>query len=92
MIEILLIMIAGITAGIILRKKKRVISFVEKLTMWAIYLLLFLLGISVGTNDQVINNFGIIGLKSILLTLSGIAGSVILAFILYNFMFRDKEE
>ncbi len=92
MTEILLIMMAGTAIGIILKKNKLFIGAVEKLTMWAIYLLLFLLGMSVGTNEQVISNFGSIGLQSIILTLSGITGSITLAFILYTFMFKDKEE
>ncbi|HOP61777.1 MAG TPA: LysO family transporter [Spirochaetota bacterium] len=92
MTEILIIMITGITAGIILKKRKTLIASAEKLTMWAIYLLLFLLGLSVGTNEQVIKNFGVIGFQSVILTISGIAGSIILAFILYIIMFKDKED
>lgn len=92
MTEILLIMTAGVAAGMTLKKRQRIISAAEKFTMWAIYLLLFLLGLSVGTNEQVVNNFGIIGLKAVLLTLSGVACSVLLSFLLYFMMFRDKED
>jgi len=91
MTEILVIMSVGIFFGVIIRKYKGLIYIVEKLTMWAIYLLLFLLGLSVGTNEQVIKNFGRIGLQAISLTLFGVFGSVLISFILYKFLFKDKE-
>lgn len=91
MIEILIIMSAGILTGFLLRGRQRIIFFIEKTTGFSIYILLFLLGISVGTNDKVISNFGLIGLNAIVIALASVAGSVILSFILYRlFFFRDN--
>jgi len=91
MIEILIIMFAGIILGYIFRKKKSIITGADKLAGWSIYLLLFLLGLSVGSNNLIINNFLQIGLNSILLTLSGVSGSVFLSFITYKFLFKKDE-
>jgi uncharacterized membrane protein YbjE (DUF340 family) len=91
MIEILIIMFSGIILGFIFRRKKSIITAADKFAGWSIYLLLFLLGLSIGNNDKVINNFAQIGFNSILLTLSGITGSVLLSFIAYKFFFQKDE-
>ena len=91
MIEILIIMFCGIVSGIIFRKKRTLISFADKLAGWSVYLLLFLLGLSVGNNEEVINNFAIIGFNSILITLSGVSGSIILSFLVYKYFFKNNE-
>ena len=59
-----------------LRGRERLISVSDRLTTGAIFLLLFLLGISVGTNDQVVGNIGTLGVQAAVLTAGGIAGSV----------------
>jgi len=91
MIEILIIMFSGIASGFIFRKKRSIITAADKFAGWSIYLLLFLLGLSVGNNKMIINNFQMIGFNSIILTLSGITGSVFLSFILYKFLFKKDE-
>lgn len=91
MIEILIIMFSGIILGFIFRKKRSLITAADKLAGWSIYLLLFLLGLSVGNNEMVINNFAQIGLNSIIITLSGISGSIFLSFFAYNIFFKKDE-
>ncbi len=91
MVEILIIMFSGIVLGFIFRKKRSLITAADKLAGWSIYLLLFLLGLSIGNNELIINNFGQIGFNSIMLTFSGISGSVILSFFAYKFLFKKDE-
>jgi len=91
MVEILIIMFSGIVLGFIFRKKRTLITAADKLAGWSIYLLLFLLGLSIGNNELIINNFVQIGFNSIMLTLSGISGSVILSFFAYKFFFKKDE-
>lgn len=90
MFEIIIIMCAGIFAGVLLRGKKSILALLDRLTLASIYLLLFLLGLSVGLDKNIINSFPVIGFKAIILTLSSIAGSVILSWILYMSLFRKK--
>ncbi len=91
MVEILILMSAGILIGFLLRCRQRIIFVIEKITGFSIYILLFLLGISVGTNDKVILNFGKIGFNAIVIALSSVAGSILLSFILYRLLFcQDK--
>ena len=91
MVEILIIMFSGIVLGFIFRKKRSLITAADKLAGWSIYLLLFLLGLSIGNNELIITNFGQIGFNSIMLTLSGISGSVILSFFAYKLLFKKDE-
>ena len=88
MIEIIIIMCTGIITGIFLRGKSSLLLAAERLTGVSIYLLLFLLGLSVGTNDTIISNFPVIGFNAIVLTFSAVAGSVLLSWILYILLFR----
>ncbi|HPS56483.1 MAG TPA: LysO family transporter [Spirochaetota bacterium] len=90
MTEILILMSAGIFIGFLVRGRQRLIFIIEKTTGFSIYILLFLLGISVGTNEKVISSFGRIGFNAIIIALSSVAGSILLSFILYKFLFsRD---
>lgn len=91
MINILFIMFSGIIIGIIFRKNRTVINTADKFAGWSIYLLLFLLGLSIGTNEVIINNFAQIGIYSIILTFSGITGSVFISFIAYKIYFEKDE-
>jgi len=84
-------MFSGMIFGFIFRKKRSLITSADRFAGWSIYLLLFLLGLSIGNNQMIINNFVQIGFNSILLTLSGISGSVILSFIAYRFFFKKDE-
>jgi uncharacterized membrane protein YbjE (DUF340 family) len=87
MITVLIIMILGIGIGIISRKFPSVIKANEKLISVAIYLLLFLLGVSVGTNKEIISNLYNLGFQALIITLGATAGSIFLCWIIYKFFF-----
>lgn len=90
MFTVVLIMAAGMLAGYLLRKQKKLISLSEKLVMWAIYLLLFLLGIAIGVNDQILERFADLGFLAMAITIGGVAGSIFLGWIVFSIFFREK--
>jgi len=92
MIAILIVLSAGILIGLLIVEKPKLRLFNNHLLNWAIYLLLFLLGISVGTNREVIQNIGKIGYEAIAIGIFSIAGSVLLSAILFKFLFRQDEK
>lgn len=92
MIAILVILSTGILLGLLIVKKPKLHLFNNHLLNWAIYLLLFLLGISVGTNREVIQNIGKIGYEAIAIGIFSIAGSVLLSAILFKFLFKQDEK
>lgn len=91
MFTVLTLMTAGILLGFAIRNKTELHKAADPLVNIAIYLLLFLLGISVGTNKALISNLDTLGLQGILLTFGGISGSVVLAFFTYKIFFKTKK-
>ncbi|MCB2197562.1 MAG: lysine exporter LysO family protein [Bacteroidetes bacterium] len=91
MITVLAIMTAGIFLGWLLHHKKQFLKIVSHTTNWAIYALLFLLGVSVGTNEKILNNFDKIGVQSIVITLFAVAGSILVSWLTYILFFKNNE-
>ena len=89
MIIVISLMVCGIILGYDF--KERNLKFVQKLINYAIFLLLFLLGITVGANGDVMNNLDSIGLEALLITLAAIAGSVLCAWGVYRFFFMSTK-
>lgn len=83
MIIVISLMVCGIILGYVFKEKN--LKFVQKLINYAIFLLLFLLGITVGANGDVMNNLDSIGLEALLITLAAIIGSVLCAWSVYSF-------
>ncbi len=91
MLTVLVLMTLGVGIGWFLHKKDKLIKLTEKLTNWAIYLLLFLLGLSVGTNEKILQNFHQIGFQAILITVFAVAGSIFVSWLLYILVFKKDE-
>lgn len=91
MLTVVIIMVLGMGLGYWLQRHNHLSQIVQKLTTWAIYTLLFLLGISIGTDHQIISNLHTLGLKALIISASGILGSIILALPVYNAFFKNKK-
>lgn len=77
-------------AGYFLRGRNRIIKFTDKVTTVAICLLLFLLGLSVGGNEKIINSIAKLGIQAFVLTAGAVSGSVLLSYFVYVYIFRRK--
>ncbi|MCE5206137.1 MAG: lysine exporter LysO family protein [Porphyromonadaceae bacterium] len=86
MINILLCIMAGIVVGY-LAKKTTVVKYTGSLLNVTIMLLLFFLGLSVGSNEQVVSNFTTIGLDAFLLAVGATLGSLFCAKWVYKKFF-----
>ncbi len=91
MIIVLVLMTLGILIGWFLHKQKRLLKITSELTNWAIYLLLFLLGLSVGTNEKILNNFNTIGYQAIMITVFAVIGSVLVSWLSFTLFFKNNE-
>ena len=89
MFIVISLMVCGIILGYAF--KERNLKFVQNLINYAIFLLLFLLGITVGANGEVMNNLDSIGLEALLITLAAITGSVLCAWGVYHFFFMTTK-
>ena len=89
MFTVIGIMFGGIAIGYLLRK----VEFLQKIgrpISYTILLLLFLLGISVGANEAIINNLTTLGGQAFLIALAGTGGSVLAAWGVYHFFFKER--
>jgi uncharacterized membrane protein YbjE (DUF340 family) len=91
MITVLLLMTSGMILGWVFHNRKKLIKITSELTNWAIYLLLFLLGLSVGTNEKILSNFNQIGFQAILITVFAVAGSILMSWLTYILFFKKDE-
>ena len=64
----------------------------EKTISLTIFLLLFILGVSIGSNSLIVNNLGKFGWQAIVLAVSGVLGSLIAARLVLQLFFRKGGE
>lgn len=88
MFTIIGLMLTGMLLGYLLRKRD--LKKIHQIITALIWLLLFLLGIEVGSNEQIIKGLHTIGLEAIVLTLGGVLGSVIAAWALWKALYGKK--
>ncbi len=92
MFTIIIIMTVGIILGFLTKQKTKWIAALDSIITYAIYTLLFLLGVSVGTNQQIIQHLDSISLQALWITIGGIGGSVIAAYFTYIAFFKKDEK
>lgn len=89
MFTVIAIMFGGIVVGYLFRKLE-VLQKIGKPISYTILLLLFLLGISVGSNEAIVNNLTALGGQAFLIALAGTTGSVLAAWGVYHFFFKER--
>lgn len=91
MFSIVFTMLAGMLIGHFLRDGKR-LEKIEKSTSVTIFVLLFVLGLSVGSNNVITSNLGRFGWQAAVLAILGMSGSVIAARVVTRLFFRKGGE
>jgi len=82
-------MFGGVAIGYFFRKVP-ILQKIGKSISFTILLLLFLLGISVGSNNNIIANLPTLGWQAFLIAFAATTGSVLGGWIVYHFFFKDK--
>ena len=90
MFTVIGIMFAGIGIGYLLRQKS--LPWIGKAITFLIWLLLFLLGIEVGHNEQIIRSLPTLGSEAFTITIVCVLGSCIAAWTLWKYTHGRKEE
>lgn len=90
MITVVLIMLAGMLAGYLLRGRKTLLRLNGRLTLWTIWLLLFFLGLSIGHNEYIMRQLPGLGLTAFWVSIAGVGGSLLTAWVLWKFHFSQK--
>ena len=89
MFTVIGIMFAGIAMGYLLRKIE-LLQKIGKPISYTIFLLLFLLGISVGTNKDIVDNLATLGGQAFLLAVASTGGSVLAGLGVYHLFFKER--
>lgn len=91
MFIVILFIFLGIALGYVLRtrtKSDTVSSaanvWTARITTWLIWLLLFMLGIEVGSNEQIISSLPTLGVEALVLSVCATLGSCVLAWALWK--------
>ncbi len=84
------LLVVGIFTGYLLRNRKKLIALGSRFTDGAIFMLLFFLGLSVGSNQAVVSNFNQLGLQAFLLTVLATLGSILVTQWFYRMFFKDQ--
>ena len=89
MFTVIGIMFIGIGLGYLLRRQS--LSWINKAITTLIWLLLFLLGIEVGHNEQIIRSLPTLGVEAFVIAIVGVLGSCIAAWALWKHVNGRKE-
>ncbi|MGL4410924.1 MAG: LysO family transporter [Bacteroidales bacterium] len=88
MFVIIGIMISGIIIGHLLRNYK--MAWIHKCIMLLIWILLFLLGVQVGGNQEIISGLFTIGIEALTITIGAIIGSILAAWALWSYISKSR--
>lgn len=86
------VMFGGVLCGYLIRRRRRLLTWVARGMMPVVGLLLFLMGVTVGRDPTVINNLTAFGAEALVITLGALIGSVLLAWIVFRLFFRKPAE
>lgn len=89
MLLILLLLVVSVCVGSLLRKC-RVLRHLGQTATWTVWLLIFVFGINLGSNDMIVNDFARFGLTAMILSLAGIVGSVLAAWGIGRYIDRRR--
>ena len=88
MLIVVMIMLCGIAMGYLLRNKNtRIVSRIIAALIW---LLLFLLGIEVGSNPRIVMGMQTLGIEALVLTIGGAVGTTLCAWLLWIYVSRKE--
>ena len=85
---IIVLIIGGIAAGLLVRRKLNVVRIVDRAALGAVFLLLFLLGLDVGSRHEVIRNISEVGLEAGMISTAAMVGSLALTWVVHVVWFR----
>lgn len=88
MFTVILLMLCGVAAGFVFRRRR--LGVIRHLVTLLIWLLLFILGVEVGSDERIIRGLHTLGLEALVITLGGTLGSVAGAWMLWKYVVRKE--
>lgn len=90
MFTVILLMLSGIAAGFLLRRRR--LGGVRRVITVLIWVLLFLLGVEVGSNERIIRGLHTLGLEALAIAGASTLGSVGAAWGLWRLVTHGRKE
>ena len=87
MFKVLFLLFIGIGVGYLLRRMP-LLQKVEKTTSVTIFFMLFVFGLTIGSNDELVAGLGRFGYQAFILATAGICGSLFASYLAYRFIFK----
>lgn len=69
-------LVGGVPVGYLLRSRKAVVRATEQSLVWSVRVLLFLLGLNLGGNEELMTNLGSIGVRGVFISLCCLVGTL----------------
>jgi len=86
---VIMLFFIGLLLGLITKKNHKIINLSEKSSSYVVYLLVFLLGISVGYDKEIMSNLSKLGLTAFSISIASILGSVVITMLVVKLFFKD---
>lgn len=91
MFIVIAIMFCGVAIGYFLRRKQAVKDWTGRLILPIVYTLLFVMGITIGSNDNIMGNLATLGFQALILTIGALIGSMIMALAVWKYFFKKTD-
>lgn len=88
MFVIISLLLLGVGVGYLFRNNN--LKWISKLIMALIWLLLFILGVEVGENEEIMKGLHTIGIEALIITVAAVLGSIIGAKLLWNWIKKNE--
>ncbi len=85
------LIVSGIPVGYALRKKPLAVNITNHALSIVIYALLFLIGLSLGSNDDLLARFTELGVQGVLIGILCSSGSIFVTWLIYNVIFKASK-
>ena len=90
MLSIFFFILSGVAVGYLSRNRTN-IKHVGSIINVIIIVLLSFLGVAVGANKQIVDNFAAIGFDAFAIAFASTLGSIVCAWLMYNLFFKKKK-
>ena len=88
MFIVIAMMFCGIALGYVMRHHR--FTHIGRITIFFIWVLLFVLGVEVGSNPNIINSFHTLGIEALFIAVMSTMGSVIAAMLLWKSVKKNR--
>lgn len=90
MFNVLILLSVGILIGYLMRNVG-FLKHIDKSISATVLVMLFVFGLTIGSDTQLVSNIGRFGAQAVVLALAGVTGSLVMSYLVYWLMFRKKK-